>query len=56
MDIPALSTYMSMNNLSLNMDIAVMSKVLDTAEATGQALVQMADAIEGLGENIDIMA
>lgn len=56
MDIPALSTYMSMSNLSMNVDIAVMSKVLDTAEATGEALVHMADAIEGLGEIIDIMA
>ena len=58
MDIPALSTYMSMGNLSTNVDIAVMSKILDTAEATGEALTQMmaAAAVPGLGENIDIMA
>ena len=58
MDIPALSTYMAMNNLSMNVDSAVMSKILDTAEAAGEALAQMADAVSvpGLGENIDIMA
>lgn len=58
MDIPALSTYMSMSNLSTQVDIAVMSKILDTAEATGEALTQMMASaqIPGLGENIDIMA
>ena len=58
MDIPAPSTYMSMSKLSANVDIAVMSKILDTAEATGEALTQMMEStvIPGLGENIDIMA
>lgn len=58
MDISALSTYMSMSNLSMNVDIAVMSKILDTAEATGEALAQMMDAapVPGLGEIIDIRA
>lgn len=58
MDIPALSTYMSMSNLSMNVDIAVMSKILDTAETTGEALTQMIASVAtpGLGENIDIMA
>lgn len=58
MDISALSTYMSMSNLSTNVDIAVMSKILDTAEATGEALTQMLDAapVPGLGEIIDVRA
>ena len=58
MDIPALSTYMSMSKLSANVDIAVMSKILDTAEATGEALTQMMESavIQGLGDIIDIMA
>ena len=58
MDISALSTYMSMSNLSMNVNIAVMSKILDTAEASGEALLQMTDAAltPGLGELIDIRA
>lgn len=58
MDISALSTYMSMNNLNTNVDIAVMSKILDTAEATGEALTEMLEAapVPGLGELIDIRA
>lgn len=58
MDISALSTYMSMSNLSMNANIAVMSKILDTAEAAGEALTQMIDAapMPGLGELIDIRA
>lgn len=56
MDIAALSTSMAMNNLNMNVNIAVMSKILDTAEATGEALTQMMESavIPGLGENIDI--
>lgn len=58
MDIQALSTYMSMSNLSMNVDIAVMSKILDTAEAAGEALTQMIEAspVPGLGEMIDVRA
>lgn len=58
MDIPALSTAMSMEKLSLNVSIAMMAKVMDTAEAAGEAMVEMMDAavIPGLGENIDVMA
>lgn len=58
MDIPALSTYMSMSNLSMNVDIAVMSKILDTAEATGEALTQLMESasVPGLGEMIDVRA
>lgn len=58
MDIPALSMAMADYNVSMNVSIAVMSKILDTAEAAGEALTEMAAsaAIPGLGENIDILA
>lgn len=58
MDIPALSMAMADYNVSMNVSIAVMSKILDTAEATGEALTEMMEtaAIPGLGENIDILA
>lgn len=59
MDIPALSMAMADYNVSANISIAVMGKILDTAEATGEALTEMAAsaaAIPGLGENIDILA
>lgn len=38
MDIPALSTMMSMERVSTNVSFALMSKVLDTAEATSEAM------------------
>ena len=59
MDIPALSMAMADYNVSADVSIAVMSKILDTAEATGEALTEMmaaSAAIPGLGENIDILA
>ena len=59
MDIPALSMAMADYNISANVSIAVMGKILDTAEATGEALTEMmaaSTAIPGLGENIDILA
>lgn len=58
MDIPALSTMMSMERVSTNVSFALMSKVLDTAESTSEAMIEMIDAVAvtpGLGENIDIM-
>ena len=58
MDIPALSTMMSMERLSTNISFAMMSKVLDTAEATSEAMLQMMDAAAvtpGLGDNINIL-
>lgn len=58
MDIAALSTSMAMEQLSVSVNMAVMSKVLDTAEASAEVLTQMAETltVPGLGENIDIMA
>lgn len=64
MDIAALSTAMSMDRLQMNVGYAMMSKVMDTMEMTGEAMEEMLNsaaqiasgaAIPGLGENIDIM-
>lgn len=64
MDIAALSTAMSMDKLQMNVGYAMMSKVMDTMEMTGEAMAEMMDSaaqisggavIPGLGENIDIL-
>ncbi len=58
MDIPALSTMMAMERVTTNVSFALMSKVLDTAASTSEAMIEMMDAaaaIPGLGENIDIV-
>ena len=64
MDIAALSTAMSMQQLHLNVSYAMMSKVMDTMEMSTEAMAEMIDAaaqisggaaIPGLGENIDIL-
>ena len=64
MDIAALSTAMSMQQVHLNVSYAMMSKVMDTMEMSTEAMAEMMDAaaqisggaaIPGLGENIDIL-
>ena len=64
MDIAALSTAMSMQQLHLNVSYAMMSKVMDTMEMSTEAMAEMMDAaaqisggvaIPGLGENIDLL-
>ena len=64
MDIAALSTAMSMDRLQMNVGYAMMSKVMDTMEMTGEAMEEMLDSaaqiasgsvIPGLGENIGIL-
>ncbi|MCI8764861.1 MAG: putative motility protein [Lachnospiraceae bacterium] len=55
MNIPALSTTLSTLELSGELGIAIMSKALDTAEVTGDAIAQMMEAaVTGLGQNLDI--
>lgn len=56
MDIGALSVSMYSSSANTSMGIALLSKVLDTAEVTGEALTDMMEeaAVPGLGENIDI--
>lgn len=56
MDIPALSIAMSMDKVNTNWGIAMMSKALDTAEDTGEALTKMMETSvsPNLGQNIDI--
>ncbi|MCI9074236.1 MAG: putative motility protein [Dorea sp.] len=58
MDIPTLSMAMAEYNVSSSISLAVMSKILDTAEATGEVLTEMAASasVPGLGDNIDILA
>ncbi len=56
MDIGALSVSMSAASLSTNVGVAMLDKILDTAEVTGEVLTEMMDSvpIAGLGEYIDI--
>ncbi|MCI9361899.1 MAG: putative motility protein [Hungatella sp.] len=57
MDISALSS-MSTSQMVSNMGVALLSKVLDTAEVTGEALNEMIETasvpVSGLGEYLDI--
>ena len=64
MDIAALSTAMSMQQLHLNVSYAMMSKVMDTMEMSTEAMAEMLEAaaqisggasVPGVGENIDIL-
>ena len=64
MDIAALSTAMSMQQLHLNVSYAMMSKVMDTMEMSTEAMAEMMDAaaqisggaaVPGLGENIELL-
>ncbi len=64
MDIAALSTAMSMQQLHLNVSYAMMSKIMDTMEMSTEAMAEMMDAaaqisggaaVPGLGENIDLL-
>ena len=56
MDIGALSVSMSAASLSTNVGVAMLDKILDTAEVTGEVLTEMMYSvpIAGLGEYIDI--
>lgn len=58
MNISSLSVSMPLGSTgSTAIDLALMSKVLDTAQESGDALVQMMEAAAtGLGQNIDVMA
>ncbi|MCI9595349.1 MAG: putative motility protein [Lachnospiraceae bacterium] len=56
MDISGLSVSMSTSSINTGLEIAMLSKVLDSAEIAGEALNEMMEAvaIPGLGENLDI--
>ncbi len=58
MDIAALSFSMSTNRIASNIGVALMSKVLDTMEVSGEALTEMIETASvptsGLGEHLDI--
>ena len=49
MDIAALSTAMSMQQLHLNVSYAMMSKVMDTMEMSTEAMAEMMDGGTDLG-------
>ena len=58
MDVAAMSLSLSACETNTNISLAMMSKVLDTAEATSEAMMQMMDAAAvtpGLGDNINIL-
>ncbi len=57
MDISGLSMSIPTDRINTGLEMVLLSKVLDTAEATVEALDKMMDSVPivpGLGENIDI--
>lgn len=58
MDIAAMSLSLSACSTNTGISLAMMSKVLDTAEVAGEALAEMIESIPtpGLGEHIDVLA
>ena len=56
MDISGLSVSMSTSSINTGLEVAMLSKVLDSAEIAGEALNEMMEAvaIPGLGEILDI--
>ncbi|MCI8660478.1 MAG: putative motility protein [Lachnospiraceae bacterium] len=57
MEISALSIPMYTGTGNTGLEIAMMSKALDTAEIAGDALTRMMEAVvTGLGQNMDIRA
>ena len=56
MDISGLSVSMSTSSINTGLEVAMLSKVLDSAEIAGEALNEMMEAvaIPGLAENLDI--
>lgn len=57
MEISALSIPMYTGGGNTGLEIAMMSKALDTAEITGDAIAKMMESVvTGLGQNMDIRA
>ena len=56
MDLPALSIAMSLDKVNTDWGVAMLSKALDTAEATGDTLTKLMESsvTPELGQNIDI--
>lgn len=56
MDIPGLSVAMSQANVVNDVNIAVLSKTLDTVEESGELMIQMMEQSVNphLGANIDV--
>lgn len=57
MDISALSVAMPTSQINTGLDYVILSKALDTAQDTGDALAKMmASAVTGLGAHMDVRA
>lgn len=56
MDITSLSMSVYSGNINTGLELAMLSKVLDTAEESGEMIEQMIASVTGVGENIDIRA
>lgn len=57
MEISSLSVAMPAFGINTGLEYAVLSKALDTAEETGEALTQMMEAsVTGLGQLMDVRA
>lgn len=55
MDISSISLSMPSGNVTNAIDVALLAKVLDTVEESGDALAQMMEAVAtGLGEHMDL--
>lgn len=56
MDIPALSIAMSLDKVNTDWGVAMLSKALDTADVTSDALTKLMESsvTPELGQNIDI--
>lgn len=55
MEISSLSLSMPSGNVTTSLDVAMLSKVLDTVEENGDMLAKMMEAVAtGLGGNIDM--
>ena len=55
MDISSISLSMPSGNVTNAIDVALLAKVLDTVEESGDALAQMMEVVAtGLGEHMDL--
>ena len=55
MDISSIYFSMPSGNVTNAIDVALLAKVLDTAEQSGDALAQMMEAVAtGLGQHMDL--
>ena len=56
MDITSISSTVYSGNINTGLELAMLSKVLDTAEESGEAIMEMLASVTGVGMNIDVRA